>query len=107
MNSVVPRELIRPFPQFDEIKEFTNLNDNLLVINPDWDPTLLFLVDRKGLMLRPDGTRPDISELGTTYRFVYWEQIEPTIDDWNFYFPVNLEFKVLSDNFFEIFPVNK
>ena len=107
MNSVVPRELIRPFPQFDEIKEFTNLNDNLLVINPDWDPTLLFLVDRKGLMLRPDGTRPDNSELGTTYRFVYWEQIEPTIDDWNFYFPENLEFKVLSDNFFEIFPINK
>lgn len=105
MNSVVPRELIRPFPEFDEIKEFTNSDDYLLVINPDWDPTLLFLVDRKGLMLRPDGTRPTVSELGTTYRFVYWEQIKPTKDDWNFYFPENLKFKVLSDNFFEIFPI--
>jgi hypothetical protein len=56
-------------------------------------------------MLRPDGTRPTVSELGTTYRFVYWEQIEPTEDDWNFYFPENLKFKVLSDNFFEIFPI--
>lgn len=54
-----------------------NTPDDAVVIVPDttWDPTFLFLADRRGLILDPQyhsGDEFTVDELGTLYTYVYW-----------------------------------
>jgi 4-amino-4-deoxy-L-arabinose transferase-like glycosyltransferase len=88
---------------FEEVGATTTPEDHLLVVGMDWSPVFLYTVDRKGLMLRPEGTRPDSAELGTFYEYVYWAQPNPTPEQWAEYFPAGLRHEEISPNFHRIF----
>lgn len=90
---------------WEEIREATQPDDRLIVIGLDTNPSLLFDVDRKGLMLRPNGSRPEEGELGTFYEFVYWAEPDPTAEQWAEYFPPELRYEPISANFYRIFPL--
>ena len=57
------------------IKKFTNIDDKIIVIGADWDPQILYFVNRRGLMI-PDGWDAEKviekTELGTLYSYVFW-----------------------------------
>lgn len=107
MKNFDSTEFVSEYPILNEVRERTNPDDNVILIGRDWSPSYLFLIDRRGLMLLPDGVRPDKSELGTVYKFVYWVDIEttPTVDEWRSYFPTGINFERIRDNFFRIRPV--
>jgi hypothetical protein len=88
---------------YSDVTDHTTADDRLIVIGLDWDPTLLYVTDRKGLMLRPDGTRPNDAELGTFYEYVYWAEPNPTLEQWIEYFPAGLRHEEISPNFHRIF----
>jgi 4-amino-4-deoxy-L-arabinose transferase-like glycosyltransferase len=92
--------------EWTEVREVTLPDDHLIVIGLDTNPSLLFDVDRKGLMLRPEGTRPDDAELGTFYEYVYWAEPNPTPEQWAEYFPAALRHEEISPNFHRIFPLD-
>ena len=108
MSNFIPTEIVSEYPILYEVSEHTSSDDNVILIANDWSPSYLFMIDRRGLMLLPDGTRPDKSELGTTYKFVYWVDIEskPTVKDWENYFPTGVNFETITDNLFRINPVS-
>ena len=91
--------------EYPEISDNVGPDQHLIVIGQDWDPTLLYVVDRKGLMLRPNGSRPEEGELGTFYEFVYWAEPDPTAEQWAEYFPPELRYEPISANFYRIFPL--
>jgi hypothetical protein len=91
--------------RFDEVVEATSPDDRILVVGMDWSPVFLYTVDRKGLMLRPNGSRPEAGELGTFYEFVYWAEPDPTAEQWAEYFPPELRYEPISANFYRIFPL--
>ena len=106
MKSFLPTEIVSKYPVLSEVSEHTNSDDNVILIANDWTPSYLYMIDRKGLMLLPDGVRPDKSELGTIYKFVYWVDIEtkPTVNDWENYFPTGINFETVTDQLFRIYP---
>ena len=65
------------------IKNFTNIDDKIIVIGADWDPSILYFANRRGLMI-PSGWDAekviDKTELGTLYSFIFWSSGE-TIDE--------------------------
>lgn len=96
---------------YDDIAEHTSADDALLVVsNAGWDPTLSFVADRRMLMLfpssDPNATRPDESELGTTYRFAYWMGDAPDPEQWKDYLPSSIRLEPLSSNLFRIVPAS-
>ena len=108
MRKVITTEIVSEYPVLYKLSEYTSSDDNVILIANDWSPSYLFMVDRRGLMLLPDGVRPDKSELGTTYKFVYWVDIKskPTVKDWENYFPTGINFETITDNLFSINPIS-
>lgn len=104
LNNSLPGSAAEPL-SFDEVNATTTPDDHLLVVGMDWSPVFLYTVDRKGLMLRPGGTRPDDGELGTYYEYVYWAESNPTPEQWAEYFPADLRYEAISANFFRILPL--
>lgn len=106
MSSFIPTEIVSEYPILYEVSEHTSRDDNVILIANNWSPSYLFMIDRRGLMLLPDGARPDKSELGTIYKFVYWVDIEtkPTVNDWENYFPTGINFETVTGNLFRIYP---
>ena len=104
MNMLLTRQRAATV-DYSDVTDHTTADDRLIVIGLDWDPTLLYVTDRKGLMLRPEGTRPDSAELGTFYEYVYWAQPNPTPEQWAEYFPAGLRHEEISPNFHRIFPL--
>lgn len=104
MNGLLTRN--RSFTlEFPEVAEFTTPDDLILVAGDGWDPTFLYVVDRRGLMLRPSdegGTRPAQSEIGTRYSYVYWVGESPTDTSWQEYFPYPVRYLPLSPKLFEL-----
>jgi hypothetical protein len=104
MNGLLTRN--RSFSlEFPEVTELTTSDDLILVAGGGWDPTFLYVVDRRGLMLRPSnegGTRPTQSEIGSRYSYVYWVGEPPTDASWQEYFPYPIRYLALSPNLFKL-----
>jgi len=92
-------------PQAAEIQSVTQVDDLVIVVGDDWSSATLFHSDRRGMMYREKGPRLPASELGTTYRYVYWHNTEP-FESWGDYFPPELPYEWVSEHVLRIFPVN-
>ncbi len=58
----------------EEISSLTTTKDQLIVIGSDWDPTLLYFADRRGLMILDRWDPMKIvkkSQFGNEYKFIY------------------------------------
>ena len=66
------------------IVENTKESDLIIVIGDDWSPATLYFSGRRGLTLRPGAPKPESSELGDLYKYVYSWENNP---NWDQYFP--------------------
>ena len=105
MSNFIPTAIVSEYPILYEVSEHTSSDDNVILIANDWSPSYLFMIDRRGLMLLPDGARPDKSELGTTYKFVYWLDLKgkPGPKDWESYFPEGIQFDEISEQLYKLY----
>ena len=105
MSNFIPTAIVSEYPILYEVSEHTSSDDNVILIANDWSPSYLFMIDRRGLMLLPDGARPDKSELGTTYKFVYWLDLKgkPSPKDWESYFPEGIQFDEISEQLYKLY----
>ena len=79
------------------IAENTDLDDLVVVIGDDWSPATLYYANRRGLTLRPGAPKPDLSELGTTYKYVYSWEANP---EWAEYFPADVRLIEVGDHLY-------
>ncbi len=97
MNLFVYR---RPIPVSSYvITENTTPTDLIIVIGDDWSPATLYFSGRRGLTLRPGAPKPQASELGTTYKYVYSWENDPA---WGDYFPSGFSFVEEAENLYRI-----
>ncbi|MFM8955579.1 MAG: hypothetical protein ACKOH9_07315 [Actinomycetota bacterium] len=90
----------RPVPDVAAvIIDETEPDDLLIVIGDDWSPATHFYSNRRGLALRQDSPKPEASELGTTYRYVYTWDSEPA---WGDYFPKDTKLIEVGERLYRI-----
>lgn len=57
----------------EQLEKFTNADDKIVVIGADWNPSILYFADRKGLMIRHElsvGQQAAIGDLQEQYDYV-------------------------------------
>ena len=79
------------------ITENTDFDDLVIVIGDDWSPATLYYADRRGLTLRLGAPKPDPSDLGTTYKYVYSWEANP---EWAEYFPAYVRLIEVGDHLY-------
>jgi len=79
------------------IAENTAVDDLVIVIGDDWSPATLYYADRRGLTLRPGAPKPDPSDLGTTYKYVYSWEANP---EWSEYFAADVRLIEVGDHLY-------
>lgn len=58
----------------EEISSATTANDHVIVVGSDWDPTILYFADRRGLMILDRWDPMEIiekSQFGSEYKYIY------------------------------------
>jgi hypothetical protein len=81
------------------IVENTKESDLIIVIGDDWSPATLYFSGRRGLTLRPGAPKPEPSELGDLYKYVYsWEDSPP----WDQYFPPGMKLVEVGEHLYRI-----
>lgn len=90
----------RPVPDAATvISDNTEPTDLLIVIGADWSPSTHYYSNRRGLALRQVSPRPEASELGTTYKYVYSWDSEPA---WEDYFPKGTKLTEVGERLYRI-----
>jgi len=81
------------------IVENTKESDLIIVIGDDWSPATLYFSGRRGLTLRSGAPKPEPSELGDLYKYVYsWEDSPP----WDQYFPLGIKLVEVGEHLYRI-----
>ena len=90
----------RPLPAASRvIVENTKESDLIIVIGDDWSPATLYFSGRRGLTLRPGAPKPEPTELGDLYKYVYsWENNPP----WDQYFPPGIKLVEVGEHLYRI-----